>query len=90
MQRIFDVFFAGVALIFLAPFLLPIMFILRLTGEGEVFFLQNRVGLKGEDFKLYKFATMLKDSPNLGSGTITVRNDSRILPMKSSTASLNC
>jgi lipopolysaccharide/colanic/teichoic acid biosynthesis glycosyltransferase len=37
MQRIFDIFFSGVALL-LSPLLLPLMFILRVTGEGEIFF----------------------------------------------------
>ncbi len=81
MQRIFDVIFSGIALVLLAPLLLPLMFILRVTGEGEIFFPQNRVGLGGEHFKLYKFATMLKDSPNMDMGTVTVKNDPRILPM---------
>ncbi|MFL2716288.1 MAG: sugar transferase [Gammaproteobacteria bacterium] len=57
------------------------MLILRVTGEGEIFFLQKRVGLGGRNFKLYKFATMLKDSPNIGTGTVTVKNDPRILPI---------
>jgi lipopolysaccharide/colanic/teichoic acid biosynthesis glycosyltransferase len=81
MQRIFDIFFSGIALILLSPLLLPLLFILRVTGEGEIFFLQSRVGLGGKHFKLYKFATMLKDSPNIGTGTVTVKNDPRILPM---------
>lgn len=81
MQRFFDIFFSGMALVLLSPFLLPLMFILRVTGEGEVFFLQNRVGRGGKDFKLYKFATMLKDSPNMGTGTVTVKNDPRVLPI---------
>jgi lipopolysaccharide/colanic/teichoic acid biosynthesis glycosyltransferase len=57
------------------------MFVLRVTGEGEIFFPQSRVGRGGKHFKLYKFATMLKDSPNLATGTVTVHNDPRILPM---------
>jgi len=81
MQRIFDIFFSGVALIILSPLLLPLMFLLRVTGEGEIFFPQNRVGREGKYFKLYKFATMLKNSPNVGTGTVTVKNDPRILPM---------
>ncbi len=81
MQRFFDIFFSGLALLVLSPLLLPIALLLRLTGEGEVFFLQNRVGLNGKHFKLYKFATMLKNSPTIGTGTVTVRNDPRILPM---------
>jgi lipopolysaccharide/colanic/teichoic acid biosynthesis glycosyltransferase len=81
MQRFFDIIFSGIALTLLSPFFLPLMFILRITGEGEVFFSQNRVGLGGKNFKLYKFATMLKGSPQMGTGTVTVKNDPRILPL---------
>ena len=81
MQRIFDIVFSGIALVLLSPLLLPLMFILRVTGEGEIFFPQSRVGRGGKHFKLYKFATMLKDSPNMGTGTVTVKNDPRVLPM---------
>ena len=81
MQRFFDIVFSGIALFLLSPLLLPLMFILRLTGEGEIFFPQSRVGRGGKYFKLYKFATMLKDSPNMGTGTVTVKNDPRVLPM---------
>ena len=70
MQRIFDIFFSGVASDNLLTFLLPLMFLLRVTGEGEIFFPQNRVGREGKYFKLYKFATMLKNSPNIGTGTV--------------------
>jgi lipopolysaccharide/colanic/teichoic acid biosynthesis glycosyltransferase len=80
-QRFLDIFFSGLALLFLAPLLLPIALLLRLTGEGEIFFLQERVGKDGKPFKLYKFATMLKNSPSIGTGTVTVKNDPRVLPM---------
>ena len=81
MQRFFDIVFSGIALVLLSPLLLPLMFILRVTGEGEVFFPQSRVGRGGKHFKLFKFATMLKDSPNMGTGTVTVKHDPRVLPM---------
>lgn len=81
MQRFFDIFLSGLALLVLSPLLLPIALLLRLTGEGEVFFLQSRVGKSGKAFNLYKFATMLKASPSLGTGTVTVKHDPRILPM---------
>ena len=54
---------------------------LRITGEGEVFFQQSRIGKNGRPFNLIKFATMLKNSPNIGTGTITLREDPRILPV---------
>lgn len=80
MQRIFDIIFSSLALLFLSPLLVPIGILLRLTGEGEIFYLQERIGRGGHTFKLYKFATMLKNSPSLGTGTVTVKNDPRILP----------
>jgi lipopolysaccharide/colanic/teichoic acid biosynthesis glycosyltransferase len=81
MQRIFDIVFSGLAIIVLSPLLVPIMFTLRFTGEGEIFFRQQRVGRGGEKFGLLKFVTMLKDSPNMATGTVTVKNDPRILPI---------
>jgi lipopolysaccharide/colanic/teichoic acid biosynthesis glycosyltransferase len=81
MERFFDLVFSSLALVILSPLLIPIIVILRLSGEGEIFFLQDRVGKNGKVFKLFKFATMLKDSPNIGSGTLTIKNDPRILPV---------
>ena len=81
MQRFFDIFFSGLALIVLSPLFVTVAIILRFSGEGEVFFAQQRVGLNGKMFDLLKFATMLKDSPHIGTGTVTVKNDPRILPI---------
>lgn len=81
MDRFFDIVFSGIALLILSPFLLPIVITLRLTGEGEVFYLQERVGKGGDKFKVFKFATMLKNSPNMGTGTVTMRGDPRVLPV---------
>jgi len=54
------------------------MLLLKLTGEHEVFFFQKRIGYKGKEFNIWKFATMLKNSPNMGAGIITLRNDPRV------------
>ena len=81
MQRLFDLVISGFSILVLSPMLLPIILLLRITGEGEVFFSQERMGKGGSLFSLHKFATMLKDSPNIGSGTLTVQNDPRILPL---------
>jgi lipopolysaccharide/colanic/teichoic acid biosynthesis glycosyltransferase len=79
-KRFLDVVLSSLALVVLAPFLLPVVVILRFTGEGEVFYIQERAGRGGNSFGLYKFATMLKNSPNIGAGEITVRGDPRVLP----------
>ncbi len=80
MFRFFDLLLSLSALVFLSPLFVPIMLILRLTGEGEVFYLQERIGKGGRTFHLFKFATMLKNSPSIGTGTITIIDDPRILP----------
>lgn len=80
MTRVFDIFFAISSLIVLSPILLVIVVILRFSGEGKIFFLQERVGQNNDNFKMIKFATMLENSPNMEMGTITLKNDPRILP----------
>jgi lipopolysaccharide/colanic/teichoic acid biosynthesis glycosyltransferase len=80
MDRFFDIFFSSLALLLLSPLLFPIALILRFSGEGEIFFFQDRIGKDGEIFKLFKFATMLKNSPNIGTGTVTMKDDPRVLP----------
>ena len=80
MQRILDIVLSGAALLLLSPVLLMIIFILRFSGEGEIFYKQNRVGKGGQRFGVFKFATMMKNSENMGTGTITVKNDPRVLP----------
>ena len=81
MKRIFDLAVSFFALLVLSPLLMPLTLILRITGEGEIFYMQPRVGLNGKLFNIFKFATMLKNSPNIGSGTLTMRNDARVLPI---------
>jgi len=80
-KRILDLLLATIALILLSPILIPVCLALRLTAEGYVFYFQKRIGLKNRKFDIWKFATMLKDSPNIGTGTITLRNDPRVTPV---------
>jgi lipopolysaccharide/colanic/teichoic acid biosynthesis glycosyltransferase len=81
LKRFFDILFSCIALLILSPILVPIGILLKLTGEGYVFYLQKRIGYRNRYFDIMKFATMLKNSPNIGTGSITLRNDPRVLPM---------
>jgi len=83
MPRIIDVLLSILALLVLLPLFIPIVVILLLTGEHKVFYLQTRVGYKNKDFKIIKFATMLSNSANMGSGSLTLKNDPRVLPFGS-------
>jgi len=80
-KRILDVLLSSIAILILFPILLPITIALLFTGEHYIFYLQERIGYKNKKFNIYKFATMLKDSPNIGTGLHTTLKDPRILPM---------
>ncbi|MBI1224007.1 MAG: sugar transferase [Bacteroidetes bacterium] len=67
-----------IGLLILLPIFLVICIILSVTGDGAIFYLQERVGYKQRKFHIYKFSSMLKDSINMGSKTVTLRNDPRI------------
>lgn len=77
-KRTFDLIVSLFGLILILPLFLVIMILLKFTGEGEIFYLQERMGLNNKPFYIYKFATMLKDSPNMGNKSLTVRDDPRI------------
>lgn len=80
-KRIFDVCLSLAVLILLLPLLAIISISLLFTGEGYVFYFQERIGHHRTCFRIWKFATMLKDSPNLPGGIITTKNDPRLTPM---------
>jgi lipopolysaccharide/colanic/teichoic acid biosynthesis glycosyltransferase len=77
-KRFLDILLSFIALVILLPLLIPICIILFLTGEHEVFYFQERIGYKNRPFYAWKFATMIKNSPNIGMGLITMRNDPRV------------
>lgn len=81
MQRFLDIVLSSIAILILSPLLLIIMIVLKFTGEGEIFYKQERVGKEGKTFRVYKFATMIKNSSQLGTGFITTKNDPRVLPV---------
>ena len=81
MTRFFDIILSGLAIIIIFPFMIPIMIGLKLTGEHDIFYGQTRIGKGGKEFKVLKFATMLRNSPNMQGGLYTTKNDPRILPM---------
>ena len=78
LKRSFDLITASVALILFLPILIPAIIILKFTGEQEIFYFQKRIGYNNRPFMIWKFATMLKNSPNTGTGEITLRNDPRV------------
>ena len=81
LKKIFDIFASGIAILILSPLLIPVIIGLKLTGEGDIFYKQERIGYKNKPFLIWKFATMLRDSANMPGGIMTTKRDPRITPM---------
>ena len=77
-KRLLDIIVSLLTLIILLPVFIPIVIILRISAEGEVFYFQERYGIYNSKFQIWKFATMLKNSMNIGTGSITLQNDPRV------------
>lgn len=64
-KRCFDLLCATILVILLSPVYLVIAILIRLDSPGPIFFKQNRVGLHGKEFKIWKFRTMVVDAEKL-------------------------
>lgn len=80
-KRLLDLTLAFIALTILSPVLVPVVIGLLLTGEHYVFYFQKRIGFKNKWFSIWKFATMLKNSPNMTGGMHTTKQDPRLMPL---------
>ncbi|HEY8504669.1 MAG TPA: undecaprenyl-phosphate glucose phosphotransferase [Gemmataceae bacterium] len=79
-KRVMDVLIAGAALVALAPLMLLIALLVKLTSRGPVFYKQERCGLNGEPFRMLKFRTMRADAEKDGP-KMTAVNDDRRTPL---------
>lgn len=58
-KRMFDLLFASVAILVLAPFMVAVALAIKIDSPGPVFFRQRRVGRWGSEFEMLKFRTMV-------------------------------
>jgi Undecaprenyl-phosphate glucose phosphotransferase len=79
LKRAFDVCFSVLALLLTLPLAVLTALLIRLTSQGPVFFVQERIGLNGKPFMMYKFRTMRPSGPNSEEGDTrwTTQNDPR-------------
>ena len=77
LKRLFDICFASCALVVSAPVLVGVSIWIKIDSRGSILFRQQRVGLRGKIFEIYKFRTMRADRSDAGS-TITIGADPRI------------
>lgn len=77
-KRIFDFLVAVVGLFLLSPLFLIIYIVQKLTYQGPAFFRQERIGLGGRPFLIYKFRTMIVDSESNGIPQLAEPQDERL------------
>jgi len=80
-KRFFDFLFSLIGILLAAPIMAVAIVVLRFTGEGSVFFVQERVGHKNKPFKILKFTTMLSAAPEQKHKTNIGKRDPRITPI---------
>ncbi|HBW37316.1 sugar transferase [Desulfosporosinus sp. BICA1-9] len=90
-KRGMDVVLTGISLVVISPILLAIAIAIKVSSEGPVFFPQERVGLNGRIFKMYKFRSMVVDAEKLKSKlahlnemsgpVFKITNDPRVTPV---------
>ena len=81
MKRLFDIIASLCLIVIFSPVLFLISILVRLTSFGSILFIQDRIGLRGRVFKMYKFRTMYVDSEKLGTGLFSFKDDPRITPI---------
>lgn len=77
LKRAFDVCFSVLVLLFAAPLFGLIAAVIRLTSPGPIFFVQERIGLNGKPFGMYKFRTMRVSSKTESDTAWTTSDDPR-------------
>jgi lipopolysaccharide/colanic/teichoic acid biosynthesis glycosyltransferase len=76
-KRLFDIVFSATNLIVLSPVMLLIAIRIKLDSSGSIIYTQERIGLKGKSFTIYKFRSMIADAEPNGPA-LSVDNDVRI------------
>ena len=77
-KRIFDVGVSALLLVFIAPLILTIYVLIRITSQGSGIYSQIRIGKDGKEFQIYKFRTMVNDAERKTGAVLSKKNDDRI------------
>jgi len=80
MKRLFDITCSLLGLVLLAPLMVVIALIIKLSSAGPILFSQKRVGLHERLFTVYKFRTMVDKADTMGT-SVTTGADPRITPV---------
>ena len=78
LKRGFDMAVSGIGILLLTPIWLPIVVVLKLSGDHDVFYGQTRIGLGNRHFKIWKFVTMVRNAETMAGGMHTTQGDPRV------------
>ena len=79
LKRIIDIIGSLVGLVILSPVFLVVALLIKMDSPGPVFFVQDRLGLRGKTFRIIKFRTMVMNAENIGDGLrVSSESDPRI------------
>ena len=81
LQNIYSFLIALVSLVLSLPIMLLVALGVKLTSTGPVLFRQNRVGLNGKIFTIYKFRSMVVDAEATTGAVWAKKNDPRVTPV---------
>ena len=77
-KRLLDVIIATLAVIILSPLMIVTAMAVKLESDGPVIFKQERLGLNGKVFKIFKFRSMCQGAEHTGSGVYSGADDDRV------------
>lgn len=77
-KRGMDIGVAAFGILFASPLLLLLALLIKLDSPGPVIFKQERLGLKGRVFHIYKFRSMCVNAEHTGTGVYSGKGDSRV------------
>jgi exopolysaccharide biosynthesis polyprenyl glycosylphosphotransferase len=80
LKRLLDIILSSIAFILLIPLYIALMFAVKLSSKGPIFFLQERIGINGKPFHIIKFRTMYIDAEKSGP-QLSSEHDPRITPI---------
>ncbi len=80
-KRLLDISIASIAILLFLPVLFLIALAVKLSSPGAILFCQERLGMLGEPFVIYKFRTMVDGAIHIGTGLNTFKGDPRITPI---------
>lgn len=78
LKRVMDIIIAIGVLIVFSPLLLITAIAIKIESKGPVIFKQQRIGLGGKVFNIYKFRSMVQNAEHTGSGVYSGKGDARV------------